>query len=77
MIMNASRPFQELLRRHVVEDLFWIKLGTYRRGDPEFYELKNARDSSIAMPWHPQGLGNYSVPRELFRPVRVDASPNR
>lgn len=39
-IAKTLRPFQKLVRRHVVEDSRWIKLRSYRRGNTEFHELK-------------------------------------
>ncbi len=40
MITNILSPSQQLIRRHVIKDHFWIKLGAYRRRDAEIHELK-------------------------------------
>ena len=39
-ITNTFSPFQQLIRRHVNEDILWIELGAYRRSYAEFHELK-------------------------------------
>ena len=39
-ITNTFSPSQQLIRRHVIEDSLWIKLGVYRRSYAEFHELK-------------------------------------
>jgi Transposase IS66 family len=37
---NSFGPLQQLIGRHLVEDLLWIKLGAYLRSDTEVHELK-------------------------------------
>jgi hypothetical protein len=46
-ITNRCRPFQQLIRWHVVEDFLRIKLGSYDRSDAEFHKRKLRRAMRI------------------------------
>jgi hypothetical protein len=43
VVTNRCRPFQRLLRWHVVEDSLRVKLRSYDRSDAEFHKRKLRR----------------------------------